>query len=471
MISKANLDDKNLIANIINAFNHDVHINNIYTINRLFSKTPLTDNHIKHLYQRETDIRFILNKMKSLAIIEIADDDEHDGGDDDDTNERKSTPISVKEANEIEEALNIKLCDILPELEGDKIIQIGTTVHIYGNDNIIYKNIITLNTCDDIDDATVISCNTEEEVILAWKREIMKINPDIIIGYNIWGFDMEYIWNRAKELDIIKKFSIGLGKTITRQITLLEQKLSSSALGDNILKLFDMDGIVTIDLFKVMQRDHKLDSYKLDSVASIFIGSNKDDLKPKEIFDKFKGSSSDRCIIAKYCIQDCVLVNKLLHKLKIIENNSGMGNVCLVPLNYLFKRGQGIKIYSLITNECMKRDFVIPVKKYIINDIDIDGYEGAIVLEPKEGIYLDEPIVVFDYGSLYPSSMISRNLSHDTYVLDDKYLKIDDPNVEFINVDYDLYEGLGDKKHKVGIKTSTFAKYKDGRKGIIPISL
>jgi DNA polymerase elongation subunit (family B) len=469
MISKANLDDKKLISNIINAFNYDVHISNIYTINRLYSKTPLTDIHIKKLYEREMDIRFILNKMKSLAIIEIDDNDNDNEIENDDENTDYKTSISVKEANEIEEALNIKLCDILPELEGDKIIQIGTTVHIYGSDNIIYKNIITLNTCDEIENATVIACETEHDVILAWKNEMMKINPDIIIGYNIWGFDMDYIWNRAKELDITKKFSIGFGKTITREISLIEQKLSSSALGDNILKLFDMDGIVTIDLFKVMQRDHKLDSYKLDNVASVFIGSKKDDLKPKEIFDKFKGSSIDRCIIAKYCIQDCLLVNKLLHKLKIIENNSGMGNVCLVPLNYLFKRGQGIKIYSLITNECMKRDFIIPVKKYIINDIDIDsGYEGAIVLEPKEGIYLDEPIVVFDYGSLYPSSMISRNLSHDTYVLNDKYLEIDDPNVEFIKVNYDLYEGLGDKKHKIGVKECTFAKYKDGRKGIIP---
>jgi DNA polymerase elongation subunit (family B) len=464
MISKANLDDKNLISNIIKAFNDDVIINNSYMINRLYSKTPLTDKHKLKLQEHEEDIRFILNKIKSLTIVDDDEDDEIK-----DEEPEKKNNISVKEANEIEEALNKKLSDILPELEGDKIIQIGTTVHIYGCDDIIYKNIVTLDSCDDIEDATVISCKTEKDLILKWKRELMKINPDIIIGYNIWGFDMEYIWNRAKEENIIKQFAIGFGKTITREITLIEQKLSSSALGDNSLKLFDMDGIVTIDLFKVMQRDHKLDSYKLDNVASIFIGSKKDDLKPKEIFEKFKGNSNDRCIIAKYCIQDCLLVNKLLHKLKIIENNSGMGNVCLVPLNYLFKRGQGIKIYSLITNECMKRNFVIPVKKYVINDIDIDsGYEGAIVLEPKEGIYLDEPIVVFDYGSLYPSSMISRNLSHDTYVLNDKYLSIDDPNVEFIKVNYDLYEGLGDKKHKVGVKECTFAKYKDGRKGIIP---
>ena len=472
MISKANLDDKNLIANIIKAFSEEVIINTSYTINRLYSKTKLTSEHKNKLYEHEEDIRFILNKVKSLVIANIEDDD-NDGNDNDNGNDEEDEPekkinISVKEANEIEEALNKKLSDILPELEGDKIIQIGTTVHIYGSDDIIYKSIISLDTCDDIEDAKVISCKTEKELILKWKTEIMNINPDIIIGYNIWGFDMEYIWNRAKEENIIKRFALGLGKTLTREVTLIEQKLSSSALGDNTLKLFDMDGIVTIDLFKVMQRDHKLDSYKLDNVASIFIGSKKDDLKPKEIFEKFKGNSSDRCVIAKYCIQDCLLVNKLLHKLKIIENNSGMGNVCLVPLNYLFKRGQGIKIYSLITNECMKRNFVIPVKKYVINDIDVDGYEGAIVLEPKEGIYLDEPIVVFDYGSLYPSSMISRNLSHDTYVLNDKYLDIDDPNVEFIKVNYDLYEGLGDKKHRVGVKECTFAKYKDGRKGIIP---
>ena len=464
MLSKANLDDKNLISNIIKAFSDDVIITNTYMINRLYSKTKLTDKHKLKLHEHEEDIRFILNKMKSLTIV---NDDEEEEIEEDEEPEKKNN-ISVKEANEIEEALNKKLSDILPELEGDKIIQIGTTVHIYGSDDIIYKNIISLDTCDDIEDATVISCKTEKDLILKWKRELMKINPDIIIGYNIWGFDMEYIWNRAKEENIVKEFAMGLGKTITREITLIEQKLSSSALGDNSLKLFDMDGIVTIDLFKVMQRDHKLDSYKLDNVASIFIGSKKDDLKPKEIFEKFKGNSNDRCVIAKYCIQDCLLVNKLLHKLKIIENNSGMGNVCLVPLNYLFKRGQGIKIYSLITNECMKRNFVIPVKKYVINDIDMDGYEGAIVLEPKEGIYLDEPIVVFDYGSLYPSSMISRNLSHDTYVLNDKYLTIDDPNVEFVKVNYDLYEGLGDKKRKVGVKECTFAKYKDGRKGIIP---
>jgi len=221
-------------------------------------------------------------------------------------------------------------------------------------------------------------------------------------------------------------------------------------------------------LLKVMQREQKLDSYKLDNVASLFLGDNKNDLKPQEIFNKFKGDSKDRCEIAKYCIQDCCLVNRLIHKLKIIENNIGMGNVCLVPLNFLFRRGQGIKIFSLIAKQCMEKNTLIPTIKSYDNDvIDMeDGYEGAVVLDPKEAIYLNDPIVVFDYGSLYPSSMISNNLSHDCYLMDEKY-RVADPNIEYKNIYYDIYEGKGDKKKKIGEKECTFVQYKDGRKGII----
>ena len=392
-----------------------------------------------------------------------------DGDSDADADTDKGTRMTVRELN----AHELKLTDILTKnlvaLEGDKIIQIGTTVHIYGSDNIVYKNIITLNSCDKIEGCDVEHYDTEKEVLIKWKELMNRLNSDIITGYNIFGFDMEYIWDRATELNIMEQFSIGFGRLITRKASLVELKLSSSALGDNILRYIDIDGTVLIDLLKVMQRDQKLDSYKLDNVASIFLGDNKNDLKPQEIFDKFKGSSEDRCVIAKYCIQDCCLVNRLIHKLKILENNIGMGNVCLVPLNFLFRRGQGIKIFSLIAKECMEREYLIPtIKSYRenIEEMDDSGYEGAVVLEPKEGIYLNEPIVVFDYGSLYPSSMISCNLSHDCYLMDEKY-RVEDPNIEYKTISYDLYEGVGDKKKKTGEKDCVFVQYKDGRKGII----
>ena len=459
-----------------------------HKINRVYAKHKIAKGYIASIPQRiEPHIHKIIDILNIIASSiaskkqgaagagadgdDLCDDGGADGADasDDDAVDAKGAKMTVRELNAHELKLSDILSSSLVALEGDKIIQIGTTVHIYGSDNIVYKNIITLNSCDTIDGCDVEHYDTEKEVLLKWKELMNNLNSDIITGYNIFGFDMEYIWQRATELNIMDDFSIGFGRLITRKASLVELKLSSSALGDNILRYIDIDGTVLIDLLKVMQRDQKLDSYKLDNVASIFLGDNKNDLKPQEIFDKFKGTSEDRCVIAKYCIQDCCLVNRLIHKLKILENNIGMGNVCLVPLNFLFRRGQGIKIFSLIAKECMEREYLIPtIKSYRenIEEMDDSGYEGAVVLEPKEGIYLNEPIVVFDYGSLYPSSMISCNLSHDCYLMDEKY-RVEDPNIEYKTISYDLYEGVGDKKRKTGEKDCVFVQYKDGRKGII----
>lgn len=435
----------------------DAYIDDSISINRVFIKNKKIYNFASYEDKIKKESKDIIKLLDEISnISEDADEDED------------SKPMTVKQQNILEDKINSILTKILPKLEGDKIIQIGTTVHRYGSDKIVYKNLISLNSCNSICDVDVIQCTSEKQVLMEWKNLMVRLNPDVLTGYNIFGFDMEYIWERANENGISEELADGLGRNMSRKTTLTKQELTSSALGENILKYFDMDGTVIIDLLKVMQRDHKLDSYKLDNVAAEFIGDKKEDLKPNEIFQKFKGNADDRCIIAKYCIQDCALINRLIHKLKILENNIGMANVCLVPLNFLFKRGQGIKIFSLVAKQCMDKGYLIPTNKYSSErEMDMEGYEGAVVLEPKEGIYLNEPIVVFDYGSLYPSSMIARNLSHDCYVMDPKYM-VDDPNIDYIKVTYDEYKGVGDKKEKIGVKECIFAQYKNGKKGVIP---
>ena len=386
----------------------------------------------------------------------------------------------------------------LPQVEGDKVIQIGTTVAKYGDSKCFIKHIVTLNTCDDIDGCIVESYETEREVLLAWSEFIHTLDPDMLTGWNIFGFDYDFIWKRAQELDCVDEFS-DIGRIINEKAKLVNKKLCSSGLGDNVLKYIHMDGRIQMDLMKIIQRDHKLESYKLDFVASHFItgnileltinkegittaksnnviglnvgnyltifyknvngtvkyndgqkikiisidfknktfqlygkieidlklkyqwGLSKDDVSPKDIFEMQKKGPKERAIIAKYCIQDCELCINLCNKLNLITNNIGMANVCSVPLSFIFLRGQGIKIFSLISKQCRKEKYLIPLLEK--DDYgEREGYEGAIVLKPKPGIYLDEPVVVLDYASLYPSSMISENLSHETIVTNPEWL-------------------------------------------------
>jgi DNA polymerase elongation subunit (family B) len=445
----------------------------------------------------------------------------------------------------------------------DAIIQIGMTFTKYGSMDIVKRIMISFNTCDPIENAEVYSCKTEQDLLLKFQEIIKREDPDILTGYNIFSFDLPYIIERAKLLNVDERF-YHLSKINDHVCKLLSKKLSSSALGENNLNYIDSLGRVNIDLMKVVQRDEKLSSYKLDSVAENFFkdkvteliplengqykvisdrirkdkngkefveidktmgkkienknlgvlkeknyvrfekdgeivmlkfriieinysenwfiiekldpiltgkcklvwGLVKDDIKPKQIFECYKKTSADRRIIAEYCIQDCALVSKLMTKLEVLTNNISMASVCHVPLHYIFFRGQGIKSLSLVAKYCRNEGYLIPIPAKITEDSEDVGYEGATVLDPDIKFH-QTPIPVMDYNSLYPSSMISSNISHETLVTLPEYDNL--PSYVYNNVTYNNSDGSQ--------TTCRFAKIKDqfidsdpskSKKGVIP---
>jgi DNA polymerase delta subunit 1 len=145
----------------------------------------------------------------------------------------------------------------------------------------------------------------------------------------------------------------------------------------------------------------------------------KDDVEPHELFRLHAdGGPAGRARIAKYCIQDCDLVLTLMSKLDTLVNARGMADVCKVPMEYVLRRGQGIKIFSAVVYYASQRDQILQTQHAAEFG---DGYEGAIVLPPKIGMYLDQPISVLDFNSLYPTNMISYNLSPDTLVCEREF--------------------------------------------------
>jgi DNA polymerase elongation subunit (family B) len=207
----------------------------------------------------------------------------------------------------------------------------------------------------------------------------------------------------------------------------------------------------------------------------------KDDVSPKDIFRLQKGNSYDRYIIAKYCMMDVILCVELLIKLEFITKNIGMANVCLIPFDWAIHRGQGVKILSLVSDILRKEDYLLP---YLYKSMfSNESYEGAIVLPPHPGIYLDEPVAVLDYASLYPSSMIMGNLSHETICIDDEWLGDDGAKhikslgLSHYDVTYDTFEiirtpaGSVKEKRKIGEKTVRYVQYPNDKKGIMPTTL
>ena len=599
---KENYDCELFEKQIYAAFGYEDinYIDKVYPKLKQIGKEQLNnifDNFIKYIPAND--------KTRKDYTLEIEESDSESDNDDDEPSESIKKIKKVKKYNknanifeiitddkcEYETKLlelNKALTKFYPQLEGDIVTFIGMTFINYSEKKPYIRYIIVKGGCKISDkykqwiqenNVKIIEKPTEKGVLLEFTKIMQLENPDIVTGYNINGFDWDFMYKRAKEIgcthDFLKlsrnKDEVCINKDWrTGEEDIAKNKIILAS-GEYNLSYVNMPGRIIIDMCVIFRREFTLSSNKLDYVSSYFIsdsvkkieintenntteifsknltgltigcfvkfeeishsvnsykkgkkfevldinltnasftihsaeeldlinykinwGLAKDDVSPQEIFELSNKSDFDRFTVGKYCLGDCDNVIWLLLKIDVITDKVEMSNLCDVPLNFLLLRGQGIKLQSYVSKKCGEKNTLMPV---IEKELDDDGYEGAHVFTPKTGLYLEDPVACVDYSSLYPSSMISENLSHDSKVWtkeydlsgnlinstgeqdkDGNYIYDNLPNYTYVDVKYDTYKYFrttaksAAKKIVVGYKICRFAQFPEG-KAIMPAIL
>lgn len=101
-----------------------------------------------------------------------------------------------------------------------------------------------------------------------------------------------------------------------------------------------------------------------------------------------------------------------MDKLAILPQYAEMARVCGVPMTYLLKKGQQIKVVAQLLPRANQGGFLMP---YIPVVPSKDKFTGATVITPKRGYY-DEPLATLDFSALYPSIMMAHNLCYTTWL-------------------------------------------------------
>ena len=313
------------------------------------------------------------------------------------------------------------------DIQGDACFQIAISLCKFGSDEPYDKTCLCYKKTDpELGGSTILSYDTEREMLMAFREYLHDKDVDIITGWNIFGFDLEYLMKRAIVTRCDLKF-FQLSKLRGHNCELTLKKLSSSALGDNDLKLVSMPGRFIFDLFHEVKKGYKLDSYKLDNVSKLYLGDNKIDMPAKEMFARYKEADPVKLReVAEYCIKDTLLPHRLLSKLCILVNLLEMAKATWTPLCYLVERGQQIKVFSQLTKKAREMGFMVPTIQY--GQMGDQGYEGATVLDAQKGAYYT-PITALDFEGLYPSIMMAHNLCYSSLVMDPKYENV--PGVEY----------------------------------------
>lgn len=297
---------------------------------------------------------------------------------------------------------------VFPEPNQDPIIQIANVVTRYGEPKPFVRNVFCLDTCSLIVNTQIFEFDREEKMLMAWRDFLDKVDPDVIIGYNIANFDLPYLLDRAKHLKCPRFPYWSRLNNIMSQAT--NTNFSSKQMGNRDTKATNINGRLQLDLLQLIQRDHQLRSYTLNSVCSHFLGEQKEDVHHTMITELFNGTPESRRRLAVYCLKDAYLPQRLMDKLMCLVNYTEMARVTGVPFNFLLSRGQQVKFISQLFRKALEQHLVIPNLR---TDASDEQYEGATVIEPSRGYY-DVPIATLDFASLYPSIIQAHNLCYTT---------------------------------------------------------
>ena len=288
-----------------------------------------------------------------------------------------------------------------------------------------------------------VSCKNEAECLEKFKQELLKLDPDIITGWNLIDFDLKILQGMFNK----HKIPFDLGRTNEPSSLRIESSFfrSSSA---------DITGRQVLDAMNLIQdpfiqeapsiKNAEFESYTLEDVSQVILGKGKV-IKGKNRHDELEhlyktGTRESLQKLADYNLIDAQLVYEILEKTKMIP--LAIERTMLTGLQFDKLTASIAAFDSLYLREARKRNLVCPTTVYGRKE---ERLKGGYVFSSKPGIYNN--VLVFDFKSLYPSVIKTFNIDPSSYLGKSKGKEkdaIESPNkVYFKNTNGILPEMIG----------------------------
>jgi DNA polymerase I len=300
----------------------------------------------------------------------------------------KNLESGLEELNML--SFNIEACNPegMPVVKEDPIIMIS-----FSSNQGLHKVFSTKTSSLDF----VETCPNEKELIEKYIETVHSEDPDIILGYNSDRFDFPYIKERAEKLDVPLKLGVD-GSTL---------KIRNNGRRNAAV----IKGRIHIDLYSNMRRNLPLEHHTLKRVYKELFGEDKIDIPGHEVYTCWNDEGEKLEKLFRYSLTDVKAVTKVGEKM--LPLSIELTRIVGQPLFDVARMGSGKQVEWYLIRKAFEYGDLAPNKfgRYLRDVV------GGHVEEPVRGLHTD--IVYFDFRSLYPSIIISKNISPETLVEDD----------------------------------------------------
>ncbi|XP_075769401.1 DNA polymerase alpha catalytic subunit isoform X2 [Pelodiscus sinensis] len=264
---------------------------------------------------------------------------------------------------------------------------------------------------------------TERTLLGFFLAKIHKIDPDIIVGHNIYGFDLEVLLQRINVCKVPHWSKIG---RLRRSIM---PKLGGRG---GFAERNAACGRMICDVEISAKELIRCKSYHLSELVHQILKVERVTIPPEEIRNMYS-DSSHLLYMLENTWTDARFILQIMCELNVLPLALQITNISGNVMSRTMMGGRSERNEFLLLHAFYERDYIVPDKqvfkkpqqKLVDEDEDLEdqnkskigrkkaAYAGGLVLDPKVGFY-DTFILLLDFNSLYPSIIQEFNICFTT---------------------------------------------------------
>ena len=230
---------------------------------------------------------------------------------------------------------------------------------------------------------------SEPDIIASFTAAVAQHDPDVITGYNIDGYDLPLLEERAH--------LHGMKLVLGRDGRPADQRSN---------RTWTVRGRIVADAWWNVKREIRPRQESLNAVAQQLLGKEKHDVNPQQMDAEWE---RDPQRVKEYCLEDARLAFEIMQHIRVLEKFQHIGSVARLPLEEPLNGRTSSLIDSLMIRAADARGIGVPLTRHQRRTGHI---EGGYVHTLAPGLY--DWVCVLDFKSMYPSIIIDRNLCFTT---------------------------------------------------------
>ncbi|RIB18307.1 hypothetical protein C2G38_2184900 [Gigaspora rosea] len=246
----------------------------------------------------------------------------------------------------------------------------------------------------------IVICGNHTNLLKAFALCWKYLAPDIQIGFKDSQYDWPFIIEKAKGLGILEWMYNHMSPELSNVEEIIKWKYRKSE-----IKIDDENFIQSItksqDVYLLIKADmphNKMWKYYEDAILQ---NSN--------------STAKNMHEVAHYCIIDALRCQEPMVKCNVVNDYREVSFIAYVSLSDAHYFAGGIKVCNLLVAEAWSSNMLCSI--IASNNTESGKHPGAYVIIPIKGLKNKRLVTGLDFASLYPSLIMTYNLSPDKIIL------------------------------------------------------